>query len=81
MTKVSIAAFMAVAALTLTPGAASAQAIEVGPGGVAVHGDHHGEDAHHGSTVEHRVIEEHNSDGVHETTHEGGHGGGHEESG
>ncbi|MEL6065160.1 hypothetical protein [Methylobacterium sp. DCY52] len=65
----SLAAFLAASAFALAPLAASAQAIEVGPGGVGVHGDHHGDDAHHAPVVEHRVVED---------TH-GDHGGGHAE--
>lgn len=78
---VSLAAFLAASAFALAPVAASAQVIEVGPGGVGVHGDHHGDDVHHAPVVEHRVVEDtHRDHGGghveerHETSHETSHG-------
>lgn len=71
--KLTIAALAASAALVLSPFGAFAQHVDVGPGGVAVHGDrHHDEVEHTHSTVEehHRdrpVVHDHHDD-VHERT-------------
>lgn len=72
--KLALAALAASAALALTPVGASAQHVDVGPGGVAVHGDRHGDrhDVEHTHGVEeHRherpVVHDHHDD-VHEHT-------------
>lgn len=69
------AAFLAASAFALAPVAASAQVIEVGPGGVGVHDGHHG-------PVEHRVVEDtHGDHGGHaEERREGSREGSHETS-
>jgi Ni/Co efflux regulator RcnB len=68
--KLAIAALAASVALALTPVGASAQHVDVGPGGVAVHGDRHGDrhdDEHRHSTVEEHhherpVVHDHHDD-------------------
>ncbi len=72
--KLTIAALAASAALALAPVGALAQHVDVGPGGVAVHGDHHHDDVEHTHTTveEHHhdrpVVHEHHHDDVHEHT-------------
>lgn len=66
--KRTLAALAATAALCLAPLAASAQHLDVGPGGVAVHGDRH--DDHHEEVVrerhdDHPVVHEHRDDDSH----------------
>lgn len=68
--KIKFAAIAAIAALTLSPVGAFAQHVDVGPGGVAVHGDHH-EDRHETVVHEHHhddhpVVHDHHDD-HHET--------------
>ena len=66
--KLTIAALAASAALALAPVGALAQHVDVGPGGVGVHGDGHRRDVDHThTTVEenHRdrpVVHEHHDD-------------------
>ncbi|GEP08872.1 hypothetical protein [Methylobacterium gnaphalii] len=70
--KRNLLAYTAVAALALSPAAAFAQHIDVGPGGVGVHGDSHGErhgDRHHDD--HHEVVREHH----HHDHHDDDHGG------
>lgn len=67
MTKLPLAGFLAAAVLALSPAAALAQAVEVGPGGVTVHpgpSEHHERrviEGHHAPVVEHHapVVEHH----------------------
>ncbi|MEE7465005.1 hypothetical protein MFUR16E_29315 [Methylobacterium fujisawaense] len=69
--KLALAALAASAALAFTPVGASAQHVDVGPGGVAVHGDRHDVEHTHGVVEEHRherpVVHDHHDD-VHEHT-------------
>lgn len=63
--KRTLVAFATTAALCLAPMAASAQHVDVGPGGVGVRGDHH--DDHHETVVrehhdDHSVVHEHHDD-------------------
>jgi hypothetical protein len=71
--KITIAALAASAALAFAPVPALAQHVDVGPGGVSVHGDHHDVEHTHGTVVhEHHhdepVVHEHHHDDVHEHT-------------
>jgi hypothetical protein len=73
--KITIAVLAASAALALAPVGAFAQHVDVGPGGVSVHGDHHHHEIEHthGTVVrEHHhhepVVHEHHHDDVHEHT-------------
>ena len=77
----SLIALLAASGFALAPAAASAQAIEIGPGGVGVHGDRHGDDVHHAPAVERHVVEDTHGDHGgghteerHETSREGSHG-------
>ncbi|WP_041357456.1 hypothetical protein [Methylorubrum extorquens] len=56
--KLTIAALAASAALALAPVGAFAQHVDVGPGGVSVHGDRHHHDVEH----THSTVEEHHHD-------------------
>ncbi len=70
--KITIAALAASAALALAPVSAFAQHVDVGPGGVGVHADHHDVEHTHGVVEEHHhdhpVVHEHHHDDDHEHT-------------
>jgi len=73
--KITFAVLAASASLALAPLPALAQHVDVGPGGVSVHGDRHHDDVEHthGTVVrEHHhdepVVHEHHHDDVHEHT-------------
>ena len=70
--KITIAALAASAALALTPVAAFAQHVDVGPGGVGVHGDRHDTEHTHSTVEEHHhdrpVVHEDHHDDHHEHT-------------
>ncbi|MER2268377.1 hypothetical protein [Methylobacterium oxalidis] len=75
--KVTIAVLAASAALALAPVGALAQHVDVGPGGVGVHGDHHdgGVEHTHGTVVrehhdERPAVHEHRDDHEHTVIHE-----------
>ncbi|WP_336490476.1 hypothetical protein [Methylobacterium nigriterrae] len=51
--KITIAALAAPAALALAPVGALAQHVDVGPGGLSIHGDHHHDVEHTHGTVVH----------------------------
>ncbi|MEE7439927.1 hypothetical protein MOR12E_12610 [Methylobacterium oryzae] len=70
--KIRIAALAASVALAFAPVGAFAQHVDVGPGGVSVHGDHHRDVEHTHGVVEERhrdrpVVHDHHDD-VHEHT-------------
>jgi hypothetical protein len=71
--KRNLLAYAAATTLALSPVGALAQHIDVGPGGVGVHGDSHGErhgDRHHDD--HHEVVREHHH---HDDHHDDNHGG------
>ncbi|MCJ2030809.1 hypothetical protein MKK50_15665 [Methylobacterium sp. J-043] len=74
--KTKFAAIAAIVSLALSPVAALAQHIDVGPGGVGVHGDSHGE--RHGEghrdrhDDHHEVVREHHHHDDHHDDHHGG---------
>ncbi|CAA2104664.1 hypothetical protein ASF27_11965 [Methylobacterium sp. Leaf102] len=74
--KTKFGAIAAIVTLAFSPVAALAQHIDVGPGGVRVHGDGHGErhgEGHHGDRHEHReVVREHHHHDDHHDDHHGG---------
>lgn len=68
--KIKLAVLASVAALVLSPLAASAQHIDVGPGGAGVHGDDHGDrhertrEGHHDDhPVAHERHDDHHDEG------------------
>ncbi|TXN25062.1 hypothetical protein [Methylobacterium sp. WL9] len=70
--KTSLLAYAAALSLALAPVAALAQHIDVGPGGVGVHGDGHHDhhDDHHEVVRDHHHHDDHHDDhgGEHSTT-------------
>jgi hypothetical protein len=70
--KRNLLAYAAAATLALTPVAALAQHVDVGPGGVAVHGDGHGERHHDHHDDHHEVVREHHHHDDHHDDHHGG---------
>lgn len=77
--RMSVAALLFSAALALAPVAASAQTVEVNPGGVVMHGTDHG---HHETVIErHNVVDDdhHGEAEHHEDHHESRHEEHHDE--
>lgn len=74
--KPNLLAYTAAVTLALAPVGALAQHIDVGPGGVGVHGDSHGErhgDRHHDRHDDHHeVVREHHHHDDHHDDHHGG---------
>lgn len=68
--KLTLAAFAA-AALAFSPVTASAQHVDVGPGGVGVHGEHH--EDHHEVVHEHEHHDDHPVVHEHHDHHDDGH--------
>ncbi|MEE7478805.1 hypothetical protein MHIMP23_21650 [Methylobacterium hispanicum] len=72
--KLSLPILVAASSLVLAPGYALAQHVDVGPGGVSVHGHGHG----HGHVERHEHVERHRHHGDRHVDRHERHDGGHE---